>query len=168
MIIRPEFDFWQRIKVFNVYYKIILNIYYVSFLLGLSIYCVFIIDLYVSNVMETKISMIVVLWKKPQHIQYYIYIYFMHLHCASFFCFRIYILYVYCTLLFVPWQHYMLLFSVCSFLHKIVWFFLCVPVQYGMVLLIRSRRHAVVHVFPYVRVCKNHLRFSICLPADMS
>ena len=35
--IHSELHFWQRMLVFHLYYKIILNIFYVSFLLGLSI-----------------------------------------------------------------------------------------------------------------------------------
>ena len=34
-----ELHFWQRMLLFHFYYKTFLNIYYVSFLLGLSIYC---------------------------------------------------------------------------------------------------------------------------------
>ena len=37
MLIHPDFHFWQRMLRFHVYYKRILNIYYVSFLLRLSI-----------------------------------------------------------------------------------------------------------------------------------
>ena len=43
MFIHPELHFTQRMLLFHFYYKIILNINYVSFLLGLSIYRVFLI-----------------------------------------------------------------------------------------------------------------------------
>ena len=37
-VLHPELHSWQQMLVFHVNYKIIINTYYVSFLLGLSIY----------------------------------------------------------------------------------------------------------------------------------